>query len=273
MIVTNIVGGLGNQMFMYAAGRGLALRHGVPLKLDLCPFRRYALRRFELDRFALSYQEATADDLSVIADIGSIFREQDPFRFQPKLGELPPPLYIRGYFQSFRYLQGCEDVIRRDFTFRDPLGELDSRILEMATASPSVALHVRRGDYVSNPTTNAVHGVLSMDYYGAALRLLRERVGAFRVFVFSDDPYWAQTHLRFDGPTVFVSHNHGVNGFQDMRLMAGCHHHIIANSSFSWWGAWLSGAHDKIVCAPRRWMNRAIEIGDLVPPDWTLIDA
>lgn len=270
MIVAHIIGGLGNQMFMYAAGRAVALRRGVPLKLDLTHFGDYGLRRYELDCLNIDVREAaTARELSQLAGFGNIYREPEYFRFDPRVLDLPAPLYLRGYFQSFKYLAGIETVLRREFTLKALPTAQDQAVLDEIAATNAVMLHVRRGDYVSNPETLSVHGVCSLDYYRAALAEIRRRVQDPTIFVFSDDIYWVQKHLRPDVPTIYVGHNRGDESFRDLRLMAACRHHIIANSSFSWWGAWLAAHPQQVVIAPDRWMTRLYNLDDLLPPGWT----
>lgn len=132
-----------------------------------------------------------------------------------------------------------------------------------------MSLHVRRGDYVSDARTHATLGVCSLDYYRAAVRYIADHVEAPEFFVFSDDIAWAQANLELGHPCHYVDHNRGAESYNDMRLMSLCRHHIIANSSFSWWGAWLNPRADKVVVAPARWFaggNRVVD--DLFPPGW-----
>jgi hypothetical protein len=132
----------------------------------------------------------------------------------------------------------------------------------------SVSVHVRRGDYVSDPATNQSLGTCSAEYYRGAARLIASQVSSPRFFVFSDEPDWARANLELEGPAVFVTHNDPERGYEDMRLMAFCRHHIVANSSFSWWGAWLSNSGG-IVVAPKRWFKaNEWDARDLVPERW-----
>lgn len=143
---------------------------------------------------------------------------------------------------------------------------------KVGAGGTAVSLHVRRGDYVSDARTHAAHGLCSIDYYRAAVRYIIDRVEAPEFFVFSDDIAWARGNLDISHPCHYLDHNRGAESYNDMRLMSLCHHHIIANSSFSWWGAWLNPRDDKIVVAPARWFasgNRRLD--DLFPPGWVTL--
>ena len=131
----------------------------------------------------------------------------------------------------------------------------------------AVSLHVRRGDYVSDPKTKAILGVCSLDYYRAAIAHIAERIESPAFFVFSDDIAWAKANLEIPFPCEYVDHNQGQQSYNDMHLMSLCKHHIIANSSFSWWGAWLNPRKDKIVIAPENWFANNEDAKDLIPPE------
>lgn len=133
----------------------------------------------------------------------------------------------------------------------------------------AVSVHMRRGDFVSNPKSNAVHGVCPPEYYRAAIRTMAGQVEKPCFYIFSDDIAWAKDQLKLDFPCQSVEHNTGAESYNDMRLMSRCRHHIIANSSFSWWGAWLSDYPSKIVIAPRQWfLNAPHDVSDLIPHGW-----
>nr|VFK65587.1 MAG: Glycosyl transferase family 11 [Candidatus Kentron sp. TUN] len=134
-------------------------------------------------------------------------------------------------------------------------------------------MHIRRGDYVSDKEANTLIGTCSLDYYQRAVRLLQERIESNpRFYVFSDDPDWVQANLRLDGQMHIVRHNNTDTNFEDLRLMSACSHHIIANSTFSWWGAWLNPSPQKIVIAPARWFKSdKLDDRDLIPSSWLRI--
>ena len=161
--------------------------------------------------------------------------------------------------------------IRADFTFRLPLENKNAELAKQINQVNAVSLHVRRGDYVNNPKTTATHGLCSLDYYQASIRYVAERVQQPHFFIFSDDIDWVQSNLKIDFPCVYVQHNRGAESYNDMRLMSLCRHHIIANSSFSWWGAWLNPRSEKIVIAPRKWFANQTDVQDLFPAGWVTL--
>ncbi len=135
-----------------------------------------------------------------------------------------------------------------------------------------VSIHIRRGDYVTNTSANDFHGLCSLEYYSAGIEYVLSRVPDATLDVFSDDIEWARLNIRIPAPTIFIDHNQGRSSWEDMRLMSRCQHHIIANSSFSWWGAWLNPSPDKIVIAPSKWFaDSSILTDDIVPSTWIRI--
>ena len=292
MIVGRLMGGLGNQMFQYAAARRLALRHAVPLRLDLTWFGRVPERRYALDRFNLPVTVAGAAEVRAIRGPDERSVDRLVFRLGRRLGlgswhllserflapvdprvlEAPDRTYLDGYWQSERYFADVADRIRSDFSL-EPAADTASRELEARIAEvTSVSIHVRRGDYVANPKTRQVHGVCGLDYYQRCIELLVSRVARPHFFLFSDDPTWTAKELRLDYPATLVSGRSGGEEHEDLRLMSRCRHHIIANSSFSWWGAWLHPRTDKLVYAPRRWVtDERVDTRDLLPEGWLAV--
>jgi hypothetical protein len=197
------------------------------------------------------------------------FRESG-FRYDPAVLSITPSLRIEGYFQSERYFADIAPAIREDFTPReDLLAEINLLAEKLIPSGPCVSLHVRRGDY-TNPATMAVHGLLDAPYYEKALRLVTERIGqALPICVFTDEPAWARANLALPGEPRFIS-EHTRSPLQDLILMSRCTHHITANSSFSWWGAWLNPSQDKIVVTPREWFQpiSGLDTRDLRPAGW-----
>jgi hypothetical protein len=199
-------------------------------------------------------------------------REQQ-FRFQSSLpfNDRVATIYLLGYWQVQQIPASISEDLRREFRFReaavDKNLEMQRRI---RSAENSVAVHIRRGDYTLAAEGNIA---LPMTYYSEAFAQLRRTVRDPTLFVFSDDIEFARTNPRMDAPTVFVNHNSASDAHEDMRLMSSCRHHIIANSSFSWWGAWLGTIGDGIVIAPRNWMvGHRHCYDDLFPPNWRLLD-
>lgn len=288
-IIVRVVGGLGNQMFQYACGRAAALRCNRPLLLDLSAFDRYKLHQYGLDSFRISAQTAPRRLQTGSVMQASLRRlglstywhmklqgfdcieEGDVLSFQSRMLEPHAKAYLDGYWQDETYFADAADIIRAEFQLRR-LGATSNARVKTDDDSPLVSLHIRRGDYVHNPMAHSVHGVLGLDYYHDAVRLLAKRIGErFRIVVFSDDIEWAHQNLAFRQPLSFVSGSTDTP-HEDLHMMASCDHHIIANSSFSWWGAWLNPSVTKVVITPKRWFA-APELAhiNICPPSWERI--
>jgi hypothetical protein len=289
MIIVRLLGGLGNQMFQYATGRALAARRGAPLKLDLSAFRVYPLRSYRLDNFRIAATLAEASDVAGVrgTDRGPLRRRiqaaverrrpyyrrrmvQEPhYHFDPNLRRVGRNAYLVGFWQSEKYFGDIRDALLAELSVAEPPDPANRRVLERIDATDSISLHVRRGDYVSDPNNQRIYAACSPRYYRDALDTILPRLGEPHVFVFSDDITWAKEHLRFPCPTTFVDHNGAERDYEDMRLMSRCRHHVIANSSFSWWGAWLARDPAKQVVAPLLWFNDpAVDTRDVIPASW-----
>lgn len=292
MIISQVIGGLGNQMFQYAAGRALSLERGQPLHLDISGFAGYGLHQgFELQRvFSCPIQIAVESEARsvlgwqcspVIRRILarpslSMMRRQNlviepHFHYWSGINKVPQDCYLVGYWQSEKYFKDVAAIIRSDFTFKAPLENRNADFAEQIKQVNAISLHVRRGDYAKNPKTNAAHGLCSLNYYQAAIQYMVARVKPPYFFIFSDDIAWVKDNLMMDFPCQYISHNQGQDSYNDMRLMSMCHHHIIANSSFSWWGAWLNPNPDKIVVAPTKWFANENDVKDLFPKSWVAL--
>jgi hypothetical protein len=286
MIITKLIGGLGNQMFQYAAARQLAEMHHQPLKLDVTGFQGYALRKYELNHLGIHAEIATDSELSafkgcnyVTAYLRRSFGRSWPYRnrvirerffqYDPAIAKFGGNIYLEGYWQSEKYFQRIKDIIRQEFMVcHEPDSRNKALAAEIAEVN-AVSLHVRRGDYVTDTVTSLYHGTCTLEYYRRAVARIAANVTEPHFFVFSDDSEWAQKNLRLDFPSTFVTHNGAEKSYEDLRLMTLCKHHITANSSFSWWGAWLNNSAGKIVIAPDKWFNRKeLDTSDLLPSEW-----
>jgi hypothetical protein len=289
MIIVKLMGGLGNQMFQYALGRRLALLHGVPLKLDLSWFQTQSLRRYQLDCFQIAAEIASLQEISQVRRLGwggfpgllyrvveprlplplrRHIRERHP-GFDPRILRAPRRVYLDGYWQSERYFKEIAALLRTEFTLRQPLSPQAQALLSAVQSGSSVSLHVRRGDYANSPHTNQVHGLLPPDYYRRAAVLIQERLPQAVFYIFSDEPGWASQNLAFLSPAVFVQLTSPDQDVEELLLMACCQHHIIANSSYSWWGAWLGENPAKIVVAPEKWFAAPDRMAKgLIPETW-----
>lgn len=284
LIITRIVGGLGNQMFQYAAGRALSLANEAALKLDLTEMGRYKLRPLQLNQFNIKGEVASEDEVparprnSFFGKLATSLKnrrripqvtEKSP-HFDPEILAIRSSAHLSGYWQSEKYFQAYADNIRQDFSLCEPLStERQETLAVIQQAEFPVSVHVRRGDYVSNPTANAIHGTCEPEWYKIAMQKMATHSTAPTFFIFSDDPDWARQNLEAIGSTFYVVPQTDGRDGEDMHLMAACHSHIIANSTFSWWGAWLNPREDKRVIAPKIWFKSEKHINpDLLPARW-----
>lgn len=299
MIGVKVTDGLGNQMFQYAYGRSLALKNDVPLKLDLRFYDYDNYRKFHLDVFNVKYEVATNDELEKIANpwgtrkkrirklknrimislgIHKRFKkthvyENRIFLIDGRLKKVKPNTYVEGYFQSYGYMQGIEDELRNEFAFKDdPVGK-NLELLRELKSKNSVSIHIRRGDYITNKLHKDFMGTCSVEYYNNAIKQVIENTEEVNFYVFGIGMDWAREKLDFKRrPVKFVTHNDEKNGFEDLRLMSNCKHNIIANSTFSWWGAWLNKNKEKMIFAPKIWLKeKANKVEKLIPNNWTKI--
>jgi hypothetical protein len=291
MIIVKLMGGLGNQMFQYAAGRRLALNHNTILKLDLSfllnrtPRENFTYRSYELGIFNIQAELASPSEINRFVPTGKNMLnylkrklklnklvKESHFHFDEGGLSSPDNSYLDGYWQSEKYFKEIEDIIRSDFTLKAKATNLNQELAKEIGSYNSVSLHIRRGDYVSNPETNNFHGSCSLGYYEKAIKKIADCIVEPHLFIFSDDPDWAKDNLIFEYPIKFVAHNGSEKSYEDLRLMSLCKHNIIANSSFSWWGAWLNRNPEKIVIAPEKWFNdSSINTDDLIPDSWLRI--
>lgn len=294
MIVINLIGGLGNQMFQYALGRSLSLRRGEDLYLDISNFKKnYLLRRYELDIFRFQKKYANQKILnqikygkenpSIITKITRQVRRKLDYDYTPgryfernlryseNVFSCPSNVIIYGYFQCEKYFLDIKNVIQSDFEIIVPPNEKNAKELQIIQNSKnSVAVHFRRGDYVTDSNINQFHGVCDISYYSRAIEFISHKLGDLNLFLFSDDPEWVKNNFKTDHQLHIVDINNGDSSYEDLRLMQSCSHFIIANSSFSWWGAWLSMNEDKIVVAPKQWFNEPFnqDAQDIVCSNW-----
>lgn len=286
MIVMNLKGGLGNQLFQYALGRHLASIHNTTLALDVSSFESDPLRNYRLDSFNISaavlppktnsFAKRVANKfLSEKNPIYRFFHKELPlvrengFEFQANILQSPDNVFLDGYWQTEQYFKPIADVIRQDLTLAQPLSAELKAIEEQIRSSNSIAVHVRRGDYASNPVTTAYHGLYPMDWYIKAAQVMEKDLSNAHYFVFSDDHEWVKENLKLDAPCTFIKPSPDGKEAQDLYLMSCCKHNITANSSYSWWAAWLNANPNKKVIAPAVWfMGANSNTKDLVPNNW-----
>ncbi|HVU80078.1 MAG TPA: alpha-1,2-fucosyltransferase [Candidatus Paceibacterota bacterium] len=296
MIIVKLQHGLGNQLFQYAFGKKLSMLRGTELKLDISTYQaRIGYRYYGLERFAVTAPTAVAEDFRAIgvppptADTLSRARrkflrwrernkplQERKLVFEPRPTFIPEALeigrdaYVIGDWQSEKYFKDIADALRKEFSLKEPFGEAAAQCAQAIAGAKGtpVSLHVRRGDSVSNPKSIEKFGSMPLSYYVEAAQAMRKRVPDTVFFVFSDDIAWAQDNLGDIAPVVFAS-KPGMKDYEELILMSRCAHHIMPNSTFSWWSAWLNPNPRKIVIAPKRYYrDTSIDESDLIPPEW-----
>lgn len=281
MIIVQIIGGLGNQMFQYALGRHLAKLNNTELKLDITTFEAYKLHNYALSNLAIQANLASALEINRLKT-NRLLRKLNLAKpshiieadqtFNESVLQLRGDFYLEGYWQTEKYFKDIAEIIKHDFRVKAELSGRNREVAEQIATVNAVSVHVRRGDYAANQETLKIHGLCGPEYYNQAVSQMAEKVSQPNFFVFSDDPAWAKDNLIFAYPTFYLGHNQADKNYEDLRLMNLCRHNIIANSSFSWWGAWLNNHPQKIVVAPQKWYNDSSKnIQDIIPDNWIKI--
>lgn len=288
MVIINLIGGLGNQLFQYAAASSLAKRSGRKLVLDISEFDMYQLHQLGLKHFNVLFDIA---DTKLMNNIKSgaqkslieralnkagIYFSAFRYYYEPffpvdhkLLNQKKGSVYVKGYFQSEKYFTDNIVNIREELKIITPPSAANIEVLDKISACNAVSLHVRRGDYVTDPEALRYHGVCDLQYYHHAVAFMAKEVNNPVFFVFSDDITWAKENIKVDYETHFVDINDADTNYEDLRLMSSCKHHIVANSSFSWWGAWLNTNISKKVVAPKKWFaTDQNDTRDLLPDSW-----
>lgn len=280
MIAAQLIGGLGNQLFQYAAARRLAYIHNTALKLDLSAFETYKLHSYHLNHLNIEEAIASEGDFAGIGNIEfsssgdnspqamRVVKERS-FNFDPGILDLPDNVWLIGYWQSEKYFSDIRDILMQEFKVKHEPDARNKDLMNCIAGCNSVALHVRRGDYINNPHTYSVHGTCNIEYYRECITQMSEKVSRPHYFIFSDDPEWVKQNFGFlRHPATIIDHNGPEKDYEDLRLMTKCRHHIIANSTFSWWGAWLNPNPEKLVYTPVKWFNKQAATNDLIPAAW-----
>ena len=307
MIVIKLQGGLGNQLFQYALGRRLTSQ-GKDVAYDITSsYSWHKLRTYNLGHYNVNLVEAPRAEITkgeqeeykrrtygiisrsmrylkskkILRPDGFVSKMSDFVKSKlPKtynIGYHPYVFdmtegYLDGFWQSYKYIDPIRDTLIKEISLKEPLEKTHGDIFEKIKNSTSVSLHVRRGDYVSDPTTKQVHFTFGIEYYEQALTIIKEKVPNAHIFVFSDDIPWAKENIKTEFPISFVSDPATIKDYEELIIMSLCKHNIIANSSFSYWAGWLNQNPDKIVIAPLKWDNYyEKEHADLTPPSWIRI--
>jgi hypothetical protein len=297
VIYVQLKGGLGNQMFQYALGRHLALKNQTKLIVDTTYFdyipknsEHFVKREYDLDIFNIDaeiLEPGKAKWLPYYSNKGIhrlkhfikkhlnlykykddylVLYENEYFSFDEEILGTGKNAYLIGYWQNEKYFKDIENQILKDFTFKSAFGEHVQDLAKEIADSNSVCLNIRRGDFVNNP----VHGFVGMDYASKAINCVREKTAIHKIYVFSDEIDWCMQNIKPDVPHFFVTHDYAGRKFSSyLYLMTQCRHFIIPNSTFGWWAAWLSVNREKIVIAPKRWVNvPGLDASDIIPEGW-----
>lgn len=292
MIIVKLMGGLGNQMFQYAFAKHLSVKNGVELKLDTSLLNNLALgEKFTIRDLGLSHfniKPIFASDLelkrynkskfSKILDliylnlpfkINNLYIREPSFSFYKMALDAPNNCCLDGYWQSEKYFIDIRKELLIDFTIASELSSETKKLEEKIKSEQAVSIHVRRGDYITVKENQNLYAACNERYYKKAMDKIKEKHADAVFYVFSDEPEWFKENIKTKETIHYVSHNSGKNAYQDLYLMSLCKHNIIANSSFSWWGAWLNQNQNKMVIAPKDWFkNNYRDTRDLIPHSW-----
>jgi hypothetical protein len=282
MIIVKLTGGLGNQLFQFAAAKSLALHLKQPFKLDVSSYKTDILRDFELSFFNANFEVAAAEEINSFTQqsfLGKLLQHLKPsykrkiykepfYHYDENFFNALPNVYLKGYWQSHKYFLPFHTIIEKDFSVKkDFIQNVETAVSQLEN-EVNVSVHIRRSDY-ANKITNNFHGVLPEAYYNAAIASIKNKYANAKFYFFSDDIDWVQKNINTSDNFEFVTGKITSAAIEDFCLMQHCSHNIIANSSFSWWAAYLNPNPDKIVIAPKRWFNKApYDTKDLIPESW-----
>ena len=290
MVIAQITGGLGNQLFQYAAAKALSMHHRVPLLLEISSFYRTELpelevpRDFELFNFTGIIEKIISpEELSSLIDLKKttvlprmvipaykkdIYTEPH-YHFDKNFYKSKKKVLLKGGWQSEKYFKSYDTEIRANIQLRQSLIEDVIEIAKKIREENSVSVHIRRGDYLRKKIIYEWHGVMEKEYYAKAFELLHAKTKPTKVYYFTDDVDWVAKNLLPSFNGEIISFNFSKSHYEDLYLMSQCRHNIIANSSFSWWAAWLNDHMDKIVIAPGKWFgNGPKDTQDISPSEW-----
>ncbi|WP_245553721.1 alpha-1,2-fucosyltransferase [Anaeromusa acidaminophila] len=273
-------------MFQYALGRAMAKHYSETAAFDLSWYEQKIKPGFEASVCQYNIELSRKDRPKAWYEpiLKRISRHTDKLEmwfglfFEKKYhydstvferGLCKKNITLDGYWQSYKYFSAIEDDLRRELTIPKEREELIA--ISRSLPENSVSIHVRRGDYVSNPKANAMHGTCSWEYYQAAIEKMTGLVKEPQYVVFSDDITWTKENLPLPN-AMYIGRELGLFDYEELILMSRCKHNIMANSTFSWWGAWLNSNPNKVVIAPRKWFrHKKIKVNDLFPSSWVVL--
>lgn len=287
MIVVRLMGGLGNQLFQYAASRHLAQLNDTELFVDTTFLestventtpREYCLSNFNVaskiaDEKLL--QNFRGSEFSIperikikLISLGKYNKYKfDDYGFDEQFLKLKGNYYLRGFFQTEKYFKSIESIIREELTVKDEFIPKDKQLIDDIKNRNSVAIHIRRGDYIRNLSSMEAHGLCTKDYYTKSIENMKRELGNdLHFYLITDDAKWVQTEMRWDINSTLIENKSTI---EDFYLMSLCKHNIIANSTFSWWAAWLNKNENKRVILPKHWLNNLLsDTIEIAPKNW-----
>ncbi len=278
MIIVKLQGGLGNQMFQYATGKSLALKNKTNFKLDLSDYVDNEERSYRLKFFNVEESLATEKEIISYKKIWNKITDRfkpwhkktvityNSYGYEPDLLKAGGNSYLDGYWQNEKYFSNYTDLIKKDFSLKSNLSENAKMLLDKINNCDSVSLHIRRGDYLTNKKFNQIYKNLDINYYVSAIKRVSISNSKPIFFIFTDDGEWAK-NLSLPCTTILVS-DYKLEDYEELYLMSQCKHNIIANSTFSWWAAWLNENKNKIVVGPKNWFNFSDNDSDIMPKEW-----
>jgi hypothetical protein len=289
MIITRLNGGLGNQMFQYALGRSLSLFHNTHLLVDLGEYFDGSYKKYELGNFNVDAKTAKQPTLiKYRLDLGkaglltnSLFRsaifpiyynnvikEKDRFLFDKSIYERTPPKLLVGYWQNEKYFVKCQKILFEELSLKVESIKYKIAKKYVKQHNPSVSIHVRRGDYIKLNNINYYNPPTTL-YYMKAVKFIKSKVSKPKFIIFTDDVVWCRKNLKLD---ALYSADFKLTDAEELMLMSKCAHNIIANSSFSWWGAWLNQSNEAIVITPKQWFkDKNNNSSNIICTDWVKI--
>lgn len=288
-ITAQIQGGLGNQLFQYATAKALSIRLKGRLQLDISWFshrwedvtpRHFLLPGLKVDCQLITHHQAIHSPkrwrriAQRFLPLNPYILKDRPFRFNSDLNTFKPytnqDIYLMGYWQSYHYFNAIRNILIKEIKPVNTLSDHYQGYLEKILSCPSAMVHIRRGDYVHLPVAAKIHGFVGLDYYQKGFDRLLASNPNIHFFVFSDDIEWAKSNLPHQEKIHFIESVDEFNApVQELFLMSQCQKHLIANSSLSWWGAWLSESTIPMIIAPKNWTNdRDKNWDDLLPKHW-----
>ena len=281
MIITKIIGGIGNQLFQYAVARQLSKINNTKLFLDVSGFDNFKLHKYSLSFFNIKENFYSPTKSYLVNNKYNLFLKnmfslkksylmsikEKNLKFDPKILTLPKNSYLDGYWQSEKYFISISEIIKKEFKLEIKLSKKSELILNDIKKTDSVSIHFRRTDYLENN----IHGACSLLYYRECIKFITRNLHKPHFFLFSDDIKWVKKNIKLKHKNTVVYDN-GLNGdIEDLKLMSKCKHNIIANSTFSWWAAWLNNNPEKIITAPKIWFSDEkynSQSTDIVPSSW-----